>query len=201
MDKLFHLTLYDGCNYLSRLGLSWSMLVKGAPYNVNPRDSKTTWFLSEAGNTCLYQTHKHTSKSLTVSQISLVMISNVCCLMFPPHAFDTNLSIPSLFHANSVNQLIGKVSNERNNDAVSLQPLLCYRERCPRVGAPDSKVHRANMGPIWGRQDPGGPHDGPMNLAIRGDSVYSDGCHHNISHLNLMSRDLRINCQVLIVVT
>ena len=23
---------------------------------------------------------------------------------------------------------------------------------------PDSKVHGANMGPIWGRQDPGGPH-------------------------------------------
>ena len=31
---------------------------------------------------------------------------------------------------------------------------------------PDSKVHRANMGPIWGRQDPGGPHVGPMNFAI-----------------------------------
>ena len=31
---------------------------------------------------------------------------------------------------------------------------------------PDSKVHRANMGPIWGRQDPGGLHVGPMNLAI-----------------------------------
>ena len=29
---------------------------------------------------------------------------------------------------------------------------------------PDSKVHGANMGPIWGRQDPGGPHVGPMNL-------------------------------------
>ena len=28
---------------------------------------------------------------------------------------------------------------------------------------PDSKVHGANMGPIWGRQDPGGPHVGPMN--------------------------------------
>ena len=24
---------------------------------------------------------------------------------------------------------------------------------------PDSKVHEANMGPIWGRQDPGGPHE------------------------------------------
>ena len=31
---------------------------------------------------------------------------------------------------------------------------------------PDSKVHVANMGPIWGRQDPGGPHVGPMNFAI-----------------------------------
>ena len=31
---------------------------------------------------------------------------------------------------------------------------------------PDSKVHEANMGPIWGWQDPGGPHVGPMNFAI-----------------------------------
>ena len=33
---------------------------------------------------------------------------------------------------------------------------------------PDSKVHGANMGPIWGRQDPGGPQVGPMNFAIWG---------------------------------
>ena len=33
---------------------------------------------------------------------------------------------------------------------------------------PDSKVHRASMGPTWGRQDPGGPHVGHMDLAIRG---------------------------------
>ena len=31
---------------------------------------------------------------------------------------------------------------------------------------PDSKVHGTNMGPTWGRQDPGGPHVGPMNPAI-----------------------------------
>ena len=31
---------------------------------------------------------------------------------------------------------------------------------------PDSKVHGANMGPIWGQQDSGGPHVGPMNFAI-----------------------------------
>ena len=33
-------------------------------------------------------------------------------------------------------------------------------------GIPDSKVDGANMGPIWGRQDPGGPHVGPINLVI-----------------------------------
>ena len=30
----------------------------------------------------------------------------------------------------------------------------------------DGKVHGANMGHIWGRQDPGGPHVGPMDFAI-----------------------------------
>ena len=37
---------------------------------------------------------------------------------------------------------------------------------------PDSKVHGANMRPIWGRQEPGGPHVGPMNLAIWVGPVY-----------------------------
>ena len=32
---------------------------------------------------------------------------------------------------------------------------------------PDNKAHGAYMGPTWGRQDPGGSHVGPMNLAIR----------------------------------
>ena len=34
------------------------------------------------------------------------------------------------------------------------------------VSFPDSKDHGANMGPIWGRQGPGGPHVSPMNFAI-----------------------------------
>ena len=32
--------------------------------------------------------------------------------------------------------------------------------------SPDSKVYGGNMRPTWGRQDPGGSHVGPMNLAI-----------------------------------
>ena len=32
---------------------------------------------------------------------------------------------------------------------------------------PDSKVHESNMGPTWVLLAPDGPHDDPMNLAIR----------------------------------
>ena len=32
------------------------------------------------------------------------------------------------------------------------------------IRLPDNKDHGANIGPIWGRQDPGGPHVGPMNF-------------------------------------
>ena len=34
------------------------------------------------------------------------------------------------------------------------------------VVIPDSKVHGANVATTWGRQDPGGPHVGPMNFVI-----------------------------------
>ena len=51
-----------------------------------------------------------------------------------------------------------------------LTALHCIRiphRRQQRILLPDSKVHEANMGPIWGRQDPGGPHVGPRNFATR----------------------------------
>ena len=35
-----------------------------------------------------------------------------------------------------------------------------------RYKFPDNKVHGANMGPTLGRQDPGGPHVGPMKIVI-----------------------------------
>ena len=37
----------------------------------------------------------------------------------------------------------------------------------PVQRSPDSKVHWASMGPTWGRQDPGGPYVGHMDLAIQ----------------------------------
>ena len=40
---------------------------------------------------------------------------------------------------------------------------------------PDSKVHGANMRPIWVLSVPGGPHMSPMNLAIRVSMANADG--------------------------
>ena len=31
----------------------------------------------------------------------------------------------------------------------------------------DSKIHGVNMEPVWGRQDPGGPHVDIISFAIR----------------------------------
>ena len=42
----------------------------------------------------------------------------------------------------------------------------CYLHNVGHIIHPDSIVHGAYMGPIWGRQDPVGPHVGPMILVI-----------------------------------
>ena len=61
---------------------------------------------------------------------------------------------------------ITSVLIDKNYHAVQNCALL-YRINCLCIHRPpDSKVHEANMVPIWGRQDPGGPRVGPMNLAI-----------------------------------
>ena len=54
----------------------------------------------------------------------------------------------------------------------------------------DSKVHGAYMGPTWGRQDPGGPHVGPMILAIWAKTNATLGVTHNFvrRHFHLHSK-------------
>ena len=60
------------------------------------------------------------------------------------------------------------------------------KKHCHNKITPDSKVHGADMGPIWGRQDPGGPHIGPMNFAIW-DFIQSNESNH--WHLSLWFDD------------
>ena len=60
---------------------------------------------------------------------------------------------------------------------------------------PDSKVHMANMGPTWGRQDPGGFHVGPINLAIKGMYISRDISYMTITAIMWLHR-----CQYVIYV-
>ena len=55
---------------------------------------------------------------------------------------------------------------------------------------PDSKIHEANMGPIWARQGPGGPYVGPMNFAIW-DVFAAEESRHELYYVVNFSRE---NC-------
>ena len=55
----------------------------------------------------------------------------------------------------------GKRVNKTQKKLISLSEIV-DRNALP----PYNKVHGANTGPTWGRQYPGGPDAGPMNLAI-----------------------------------
>ena len=56
---------------------------------------------------------------------------------------------------------------------------------------PDSKFHEANTGPIWGQQDPGGPHVGPMNFAIWDDLAWSSS-----ASVQTMKWDVKISLDI-----
>ena len=51
----------------------------------------------------------------------------------------------------------------------------------PYVIIPDSKVHGAIMRPIWGLQDPGGPHVCPIDFAIWDGRVLSIFSHMHVT--------------------
>ena len=67
-------------------------------------------------------------------------------------------------------------------DKTDLMKRLCFY-KCAYIKLyPDSKVHGDNMGPIWGRQVPGGSHVGPWTLL----SGYVSECVPVLSAPNLL---------------
>ena len=62
--------------------------------------------------------------------------------------------------------LVDYILRTSNDDPARARLLVSYHVTLKRHNIPDSKVHGANVEPIWGRQDPGGSHVGPMNLDL-----------------------------------
>ena len=68
-------------------------------------------------------------------------------------------------HSRNGNRLKNDICQLDNHlDQITFTSPVSIREEQGRF--PWYKVPGANMGPIWGRHDPGGPHVGPMSLAI-----------------------------------
>ena len=55
-----------------------------------------------------------------------------------------------------------------------------------------NKVHGPIMGPIWGRQDPYGPHVGPMNFTLWGNLL-----HQTMLYINLKKKHTRSVLQII----
>ena len=109
--------------------------------------------------------------------VLFTMISR-CCVGL------TNLSNETLKPGSLVPEIVYRESQTSHGTLINpgIQVVTwSYKQSTPHLGGfwhwqvryyhsgehyPDSKVHGAIMGPIWGRQDPGGPHVGPMNFAI-----------------------------------
>ena len=87
--------------------------------------------------------------------------------------FSPDIYVTSIWHMyvilEHIVRIIKRLHCRECTPAAILYPI-CRREISPTVTKmqkyPDSKLHGANMGPIWGRQEPNGPHVGPMNFAI-----------------------------------
>ena len=61
----------------------------------------------------------------------------------------------------STSQLFRRTGGGGGGGTKPITSVLIFTNRYP-----DSKFHGANLWPIWGRQDPGGPQVDPMNFAI-----------------------------------
>ena len=81
-----------------------------------------------------------------------------------PHSNQRPVSIKPSYNNNIANDDEIINNDDGDEDGVDKEKRFPVFESV--INIPDSKVHGTNMGPIWGRQVPGGPHFGPMNFAI-----------------------------------
>ena len=72
--------------------------------------------------------------------------------------------------------------------------LLIYLIKINSENVPESKVHGANMGPTWVLSALGGPHVGPMNLAIRGYISSENAIEFSQNFHMLLSTYFSLNC-------
>ena len=124
-------------------------------YNVNPYNSKTVYLNWDASQA----TYMNPSKLVLQTQKYKIYIFCRVYYMFQtsPHKNTMDVYSSGEYHDNPY-----RYSVTKHHD-------ICWRSDTN----PDSKLNGSNMGPTWGRQDPGGAHVGHMNLVISEGPVYT----------------------------
>ena len=124
-----------------------------------PRKWQSTIFQSK---NCHSPSMLMRSTSIVVQELGLInrilkwclpsMFTVLCCNLTPTHPF----------------HILQDYYNETKSVRSSTQVVGVLVVTCDTntLYYPDNKLHGANIGPIWGRQDPGGPYVGLMNFAI-----------------------------------
>ena len=125
--------------FISKLSL-WSILV-------GPLGLRTFWSLKSTGGygfcaeTIIFQGNK----------VSIIV--------------DDVLAIFKTSQILTLDNMWGQFSSRHVETCGAATRILGWLHQCHDY--PDSKVHGANMGPTWVLSAPGGPHIGPISLAIR----------------------------------
>ena len=135
MDKEFHPTIYNRCNYLSMLGLKLIHVKTGA-LRVNVLSHLVPGIIIRQ------QIASSDPAEFISGDIKYIYIS---------------------YHFTTL-RLDGRNPSLLKTTAWSYSSCMIKTRAADDLA--DSKIHGAIMGPIWGRQDSGRPHVGPMNLVI-----------------------------------
>ena len=81
-------------------------------------------------------------------------------------AFQNYLLVAQIFRSQITQRRKSSIGSDETVIPKRVCALPLPTEMIHQTSTPDSKVHGANMGPIWGRQDSGRSRVGPMNFAI-----------------------------------
>ena len=110
-------------------------------------------------------------------------ISWPACLMGEIHTMSNFIYL--IKHQKGFEYLTGGRVIRIRSKFESWKPVNQWKESIYDHTYPDSKIHGANMGPIWGRQAPVGFHVGPMNFAIWVVMFYSYNTRLSVQNFNV----------------
>ena len=112
------------------------------------------------------------SQYLIIKLCELALYLSYSCQNADSMISNESYNLCDMWHLTILRKISNFYSNTRffwspeSGISINFPTMLTFCPETRNCQYPDSKVHRADMEPIWGRQDPGGPHVDLMNFVI-----------------------------------